>query len=64
MVPTNQSFKCPILKKYKGTLNKVWIMPIPPIEQNVEFLKNHLFEISKYKEIMKERKIKKLVSSC
>jgi hypothetical protein len=39
-------------------------MPIPPIEQNVEFLKNHLFEISKYKEIMKERKIKKLVSSC
>jgi hypothetical protein len=39
-------------------------MPIPPIEQNVEFLKNHLFEISKLKEIMKERKIQKLVSSC
>jgi hypothetical protein len=55
---------CPIVKKYEGTLNKVWIMPIPSTKQNVEFFLNHLFEISKLKEIMKERKIQKLVSSC
>jgi hypothetical protein len=64
IVPINQTFKCPLVKKYKGTLNKVWIMPIPPTEQTVEFFLNHLFEISKLKEIMKERKIQKLVSSC
>jgi hypothetical protein len=35
-------------------------MPIPPTEQNVDFFLNHLFEISKLKEIMKERKNTKI----